>query len=97
MKRHAVIVALRADHGDLQIARFFGVARSFVHITPNIWPPRSLHRLDYYVWNIVEKEVNKHPHITKDSLKGAIVRVMSDRDQLIRARQRGRVVKAPCL
>ena len=38
------------------------------------------------MWSIVEKEVNKHPHNTKDSLKAAIVRVMSeiDKDQLIK-------------
>ena len=31
MARHAVIVALKTDQGDLQIARFLRVARSFVH------------------------------------------------------------------
>ncbi|XP_036370217.1 uncharacterized protein LOC118768217 [Octopus sinensis] len=31
MKRHAVIVALIANHGDLEISRFLKVARSFVH------------------------------------------------------------------
>ena len=31
MKRHAVIVVLNADHGDLEIVRFLRVARSFVH------------------------------------------------------------------
>ena len=30
MKRRAVIVALKADHGDLEIARFLRGARSFV-------------------------------------------------------------------
>ena len=30
-KRHAVIVALKGDHGDLEIAHFLKVARSFVH------------------------------------------------------------------
>ena len=33
----------------------------------------DLNPQDYYVWNIVEKKVNKHPHNTKDSLKAAIV------------------------
>ena len=59
------------------------------YITPNIWPPNSpdLNPLDYYVWSVVEKKVNEHPHNTKDSLKAAIVRVMSDmnKEQLIRA------------
>ena len=31
MKRHTVIVLLKADHGDLEIARFLRVARFFVH------------------------------------------------------------------
>ena len=31
MKRHAVIVALKADHGDLEIVRFLRIARSFAH------------------------------------------------------------------
>ena len=59
------------------------------NITPNIWLPNSpdLNPLDYYEWSIVEKEVNKHPHNTKDSVKAFIVWVMSeiDKDQLIRA------------
>ena len=64
------------------------------HITPNIWHPNSpdLNPLDYYVWSIVEKEVNENPHNAKDSLKTAIVQVMSDmnKDQLIRACNRFR-------
>ncbi len=45
------------------------------HITPNIWTPSSpdLNTQDYYVWSIVEKEVNEQSHRTKDSLKAAIV------------------------
>ena len=31
MKRYAVIVALKADHEDLEIACFLRVVRSFVH------------------------------------------------------------------
>ena len=31
IKRHSVIVALKADHGDLEITRFLRVARLFVH------------------------------------------------------------------
>ena len=31
MKRPAVIVALKADHGDLEIACFLKVTRLFVH------------------------------------------------------------------
>ena len=31
MKRYAVIVALKAGHGDLKIAHFLRVTRSFVY------------------------------------------------------------------
>ena len=31
MKMHALIVALKADHGDLEVVCFLRVARSFVH------------------------------------------------------------------
>ena len=64
------------------------------HITPKIWPSNSpdLNPLDYYVWKVVEKELNKHSHDTKDSLKAVIARVISDmsKDRLIRACNRFR-------
>ena len=64
------------------------------HITPNIWPHNfpDLNPLDNYVWRVVEKEVNEYPHKTKDSLKAAIARVMSDtnKEQLFRACNRDR-------
>ena len=31
MKRHAEIVSIKAEHSDLEIARFLKVARSFVY------------------------------------------------------------------
>ncbi|KYQ51498.1 hypothetical protein ALC60_09371 [Trachymyrmex zeteki] len=31
MKRHAVIIAIHANHSDLEISQFLKVARSFVH------------------------------------------------------------------
>ena len=31
MKRHAVIVAIHANHSDLEISEFLNLARSFVH------------------------------------------------------------------
>jgi transposase len=64
------------------------------HITPNIWPPNSpdLNPLDYYVWSVVEREVNEHPHTTKESLKAAILRIMTNinKDHLIKACKRFR-------
>jgi len=64
------------------------------HIIPNIWPLFSsdLNPLDYYVWIIVEREVNKHFLNTKDSLKAAIVKIMSNINKihLIQACQRFR-------
>ena len=57
------------------------------HITPNVWPPSSPNRnpLDYYAWGVVERETNKHPHNTLDSLRAAM-----DEDHLIRACKRFR-------
>ena len=64
------------------------------HITPNMWSPSSpdLNPLDYYVWGVVKRETNKHPHNTLDSLRAAITRVMTymDEDHLIRACKRFR-------
>ena len=62
------------------------------HITPNMWPlSPDLNPLDYYVWGVVERETNKHPHITPDSLRAAItIRVMTHMDHLIRACKRFR-------
>ena len=76
------------------------------HIAPNIWPPNSqdLMLLDYQVWSVVEREVSEHLHNTKDSLKSAIIRVMStmNQDHLIRACRRFRyrneaVIQAVCV
>lgn len=39
--------------------------------------------LDYYVWGVVEKEVNKHPHNTKSSLMEAMEDI--NKNHLIRA------------
>lgn len=50
------------------------------HVTPDTWPPNSpdLNPLDYYVWGVIEKEVNEHFHNTLDSLKATILSVMSN-------------------
>lgn len=58
------------------------------HITPNIWLPNStdFNLLGYYVWKIIEKNVNEPPPpSTKASLKVAIVQVLSNmnKDHLI--------------
>ena len=37
MKRQVVIVSLKVDHGDLEIARFLRVARSFVYKICKEW------------------------------------------------------------
>ena len=48
--------------------------------------------LGYYVWGVVERDRNRHPHNTKVSLKASIVRVIDNiaEDYLIRACQRFR-------
>jgi len=54
-----------------------------------MWPPSSpdLNPLDYYVWSVVERKINKHPHNMLDFLRATITRVMThmDKDPLIRA------------
>ncbi|KAH9367292.1 hypothetical protein HPB48_022055 [Haemaphysalis longicornis] len=43
-------------------------------VSPNLLHPRSpgLNPLEYYVWGVIEGQVNKGPHNTKGSLKAAI-------------------------
>ena len=45
------------------------------NIIPNIWPPSSpdLNFLDYYVWGIVERDSNCHPHNTVEALVAVIL------------------------
>ena len=52
----------------------------FHSFTSNLWPLSSpdLNPLDYYMWGIVKREVNKHPHNTISSLMEATVRAMKD-------------------
>ena len=49
-------------------------------MTPNMWPPNSpdLNPLDYFVWGVIERESNLHPHNTKDPLKAAVVEAMTN-------------------
>lgn len=64
------------------------------HVTPNMWPPSSpdVNPLDYYVWGVVERASNKHPHNTVAALRAAIVDAMTDipKTHLITACQRFR-------
>jgi hypothetical protein len=48
-----------------------------------MWPPSSTdgNFLDYFMWCVVEREVNKCPHITLASLKAMTSDVMSDLDR----------------
>jgi DDE superfamily endonuclease len=59
------------------------------HITPNLWPSYSpdLNPLDYYVWDVAERDINKRSQNAQHSLKASIVTVMDniDMDHLIRA------------
>lgn len=52
-------------------------------VGPNVWPPNSpdLNPLDYYVWGVVERDANKCPHNTKESLREAIHESMVNMDQ----------------
>ncbi len=53
------------------------------HWLKEMWPPSSTDcaPLDYFMWCVVEREVNKCPHITLDSLKIMTSDVMTDLDR----------------
>ena len=67
------------------------------HVTPNMWPPSSpdLNPMDFYVWGVVERQTNRHPHPNRDLLKSAISQEMKHmfQEHVIRAcsRFRGRL------
>lgn len=46
----------------------------------DIWPPSSpdCNPCDYFLWGVCEREVNKRPHNTKDSLMAKITEVMAN-------------------
>ncbi|UYV81663.1 ADCY1 [Cordylochernes scorpioides] len=75
------------------------------HWGPDIWPPNSpdCNPLDYYVWGVVERDVNKAPHTTIQSVKKAVHTVMTQMDKVIVAkacasfRTRLETVKNHCL
>ncbi|UYV75622.1 hypothetical protein LAZ67_13000780 [Cordylochernes scorpioides] len=58
------------------------------HWGPDIWPPNSpdCNPLDYYVWGVVERDVNKAPHTTIQSVKKAVHTVMTQMDKVIIAK-----------
>lgn len=49
------------------------------HWSPDLWPPSSpdCNPLDFYVWGVVEREVNKVRHASLDDVKAAVTKVMS--------------------
>ena len=53
------------------------------HWSPDLWPPSSpdCNPLDFYVWGVVEREVNKVRHATLDDVKAAVSRVMGSLDK----------------
>jgi hypothetical protein len=52
------------------------------HWLKEMWPPTSTdcNPLDYFMWCVVERKVNKCPHITLASLKAMTSDVMTDID-----------------
>ncbi|UYV63308.1 hypothetical protein LAZ67_2003707 [Cordylochernes scorpioides] len=58
------------------------------HWGPDIWPPNSpdCNPLDYYVCGVVERDVNKAPHTTIQSVKKAVHTVMTQMDKVIVAK-----------
>ena len=59
------------------------------HWSPDLWPPSSpdCNPLDYYVWGVLEKEVNKRSYNTKDELISSIKLAMDNlsRDDVAKA------------
>jgi hypothetical protein len=47
------------------------------------WPPSSpdCNPLDYFIWGVCERDVNKSPHNTVESLKTKIREVMASMDK----------------
>lgn len=59
-----------------------------------VWPPSSpdVNPLDFYVWGVAERDTNRSPHNTKDSLISSIMEVFSNipREDVIHACSRVR-------
>jgi len=63
-----------SDHEDVPIVMHNQVylkANLMDHWLKEMWPPSptDCNLSDYFMWCIVEREVNKYPHITLASLK----------------------------
>ena len=59
-----------------------------------VWPPSSpdLNPLDFFVWGVAERDTNRSPHNTKDSLIRSIKEVFTNfpREDLVHACSRVR-------
>ncbi|QQP37208.1 Transposable element tcb2 transposase [Caligus rogercresseyi] len=59
-----------------------------------VWPPRSpdLNPLDFFVWGVAERDTNRSPHSTKQSLINSITEVFAnfDRESVVNACSRVR-------
>ena len=53
------------------------------HWSPHLWPPSSpnCNPLDYFVWGVLESEVNSRPYNNKEALKAAIRDAMTNVDR----------------
>ena len=58
-------------------------ANVLYHWSPDIWPPSlpDCNLLDYFVWGILENEVNSRPYNNKEALKAAIRNAMVNMDR----------------
>ena len=81
-RRAAIIMGLRAGRA---LPEFW---------EKEVWLPYSpdCNPLDYFVWSVCERDVNKHPHSSLDSLRQKTIDVMGNlsRDMLAKACQRFR-------
>ena len=58
------------------------------HWSPDLWPPNSpdCNPLDFFFWGVVEKDVNKAPHNTIQSVRDSVYAVMTNIDKAIVAK-----------
>ena len=54
------------------------------HWSPDLWPPSlpDCNPLDYFVWGVLESEVNSRPYNNKEALKAAIRDAVLNMDML---------------
>ncbi|UYV68049.1 hypothetical protein LAZ67_5002908 [Cordylochernes scorpioides] len=95
-----MVLGVISSEGDVMPPHFFekglrmntdtyiNVLETVVKPWMDIWWPQegNCNPLDYYVWGVVERDVNKAPHTTIQSVKKAVHTVMTQMDKVIVAK-----------